>query len=62
MNHAEGRYTPQKPIHEHKSIPLSITSVKFVDTFRCGVCGREIETRFVCCPYCTNYIDWGNRQ
>lgn len=51
---------PKKPRNERRSVPLSRTSVRFVDWYKCGKCNSDLSRQFVCCPYCQGVIDWGD--
>lgn len=51
---------PKKPRNERMSIPLSRTSVRFVDWYKCGKCNSDLSKQFVCCPYCQSVIDWSD--
>lgn len=54
------RQIPKKPRNERRSVPLSRTSVKFVDWYKCGKCNSDLSEQFVCCPYCLSVIDWSD--
>ena len=51
---------PKKPRNERSSVPLSRTSVRFVDWYKCGKCNFDLSKQFVCCPYCQSVIDWSD--
>ena len=50
----------KKPRNERSSVPLSRTSVRFVDWYKCGKCNFDLSKQFVCCPYCQSVIDWSD--
>ena len=53
---------PKKPRNERSSVPLSRTSVRFVDWYKCGKCNFDLSKQFVCCPYCQSVIDWSDED
>lgn len=53
---------PMKPRNERRSVPMSSTSVRFVDWYKCGKCNSDLSRQFVCCPYCQSVIDWSDEN
>lgn len=53
---------PKKPRNERRSVPMSSTSVRFVNWYKCGKCNSDLSRQFVCCPYCQGVIDWGDES
>ena len=51
---------PKKPRNARSSVPLSRTSVRFVNWYKCGKCNFDLSKQFVCCPYCQSVIDWSD--
>lgn len=51
-----------KPGTEKSPKPIGNLLVRFVDKYKCGVCGERIHKDYVCCPYCTSLIDWESKD
>ena len=47
-----------KPIVEQYALPLTLTSVRFIKKYYCGICKEEITGNNVYCHKCGRKVKW----
>jgi hypothetical protein len=50
-----------KPIVDHYALPLTYTTVQFIEKYYCGICNEKITRNNVYCHKCGRKVKWDER-